>query len=73
MKMNVCCSGYDGEKSYKAGIVDLPIEHAKRVFVQNHGDPVNTDDEVITFDDAVKLLRLSDDDLAIATLNRAEV
>jgi len=73
MKMKVCCSGFDGEKPYKAGVVDLPIEHAKKVFVQNHGDPVNKKDMPVSFDEAVNLLRLSDDDKAIATLNRAEV
>lgn len=70
MKMRVAESGSDGNISYEAGIVNIWPGHAQKVFRLNHGCPVDKDNKDLPFDEAVKALKLSKDDIATATLNR---
>lgn len=71
MKMKTDQSGYDGMNSYEPGIVNMWPGHAKKVFILNHGVPVDENEDELEFDDAVAILKLNSDELAEATANRA--
>jgi len=58
MKMSMKHSGFDGEKSYEAGVVDVSVEHAKSVFQLGHGWPVDDSDKKLPLADACKALGL---------------
>ena len=72
MKMKVNQPGFDGMSSYDAGIVNIWPGHAKKVFILDHGIPVDDNGKELPFDDAVKVLRLSDDEMLQAQTNREE-
>ena len=69
MKMRTTTGGFDGFNSYQPGVCDVAIDHARRVFISGHGEPLDSDGQPLGFNAACEFFRLNEVERAKAADN----